>query len=111
MAIGIYFSPAGLSAAKYDECIKLLKKAGAGNPPGRSFHAAFGEKDKLMVFDVWTSQVAFNKFGKTLMPVLQQLGIDPGQPAVMPVHRVIVPAARGASPKKQAKASPRRQKR
>jgi hypothetical protein len=32
MAIGIYFSPVALSAAKYDECIKLLKKAGAGNP-------------------------------------------------------------------------------
>jgi hypothetical protein len=28
MAIGIYFSPAAMSAAKYDECIKLLKKAG-----------------------------------------------------------------------------------
>ena len=95
MAIGIYFSPAAMSAAKYDECIKLLKKAGAGNPAGRSYHAAFGPKDKLMVFDVWTSQAAFDKFGKTLMPILQQLGIDPGQPTVMPVHKVIVPAARG----------------
>ncbi len=81
MAIGIYFSPAAMSAAKYDECIKLLKKAGAGNPAGRSYHAAFGPKDKLMVFDVWTSQAAFDKFGKTLMPILQQLGIDPGQPS------------------------------
>src|ERR671913_554302 len=79
MAIGIYFSPAALSAEKYDECIKLLKKAGAGNPAGRSYHAAFGPKDKLMVFDVWTSQAAFDKFGKTLMPILQQLGIDAGQ--------------------------------
>src|SRR5580692_2602726 len=24
------------------------------------------------------------------MPILQQLGIDPGQPAVMPVHKVIL---------------------
>src|SRR5215813_11719028 len=56
MAIGIYFSPAAMSAEKYDECIKLLKKAGAGNPAGRSYHAAFGPEDKLMVFDVWTSQ-------------------------------------------------------
>jgi hypothetical protein len=69
-----------MSAAKYDECIKLLKKAGAGNPSGRSYHAAFGPKDNLMVFDVWTSQAAFDKFGKTLMPILQQLGIDPGTP-------------------------------
>jgi hypothetical protein len=111
MAIGIYFSPAAMSAAKYDECIKLLKKAGAGNPAGRSYHASFGPKDKLMVFDVWTSQGAFDKFGKTLMPILQQLGIDPGQPTVMPVHKVIVPAAKVAPPRKRAKASTRRQKR
>ena len=111
MAIGIYFSPAAMSAAKYDECIKLLKKAGAGNPAGRSYHAAFGPKDKLMVFDVWTSQAAFDKFGKTLMPILQQLGMDAGQPTVMPVHKVMVPTAKVTSPRKQAKASARRKKR
>jgi len=112
MAIGIYFSPAAMSAAKYDECMKLLKKAGAGKPAGRSYHAAFGEKDKLMVFDVWTSQAAFDKFGKTLMPILQQLGIDPGPQNVMPVHKVIVPTAKVTSPRKPAKDSPaRRQKR
>jgi hypothetical protein len=111
MAIGIYFSAAGMSAAKYDECIKLLKKAGAGNPSGRSYHTAFGPKDNLMVFDVWTSQAAFDKFGKTLMPILQQLGIDPGTPAVMPVHKVILPAPKVTSPGKQAKAPARRKKR
>ena len=31
-----------------------------------------------MVFDVWTSQEAFDRFAKTLMPILQQLGVDPG---------------------------------
>ena len=107
MAIGVYFSPAAMTAAKYDECIKLLKKAGAGHPAGRSYHSSFGPKDKLMVFDVWTSQAAFDKFGKTLMPILQQLGID-GQPTVMPVHKVIAPAAKVAVPKKKAKASARR---
>jgi hypothetical protein len=111
MAIGIYFSAAGMSAAKYDECIKLLKKAGAGNPAGRSYHAAFGPKDNLMVFDVWTSQAAFDKFGKTLMPILQQLGIDLGTPAVMPVHKVILPAPKVTSPGKQAKGPASRKKR
>ena len=95
MAIGMSFSPAALSAAQYDECIRLLKKAGAGQPAGRSFHGAFGPNDKLMVFEVWTSQSAFDRFGKTLMPILQQLGIDPGQPTVMPVHKVTVPGAKG----------------
>ena len=111
MAIGVYFSPAAMSAAKYDECIKLLKKAGAGSPAGRSYHAAFGPKENLMVFDVWSSQAAFDKFGKTLMPILQQLGLDPGQPAVMPVHKVILPAPKVTSPGKQSKASASRKKR
>jgi len=110
MAIGIYFSPAAMSAAKYDECIKLLRKAGAGDPPGRTYHASFGPKEKLMVFDVWTSQAAFDKFGKTLMPILQQLGIDPGQPSVMPMHKVIVPAAKAASSGKRVKPNPARRK-
>lgn len=111
MAIGVYFSPAAMSAAKYDECIKLLKKAGAGNPPGRSYHASFGPKDKLMVFDVWTSQAAFDKFGKTLMPIMQQLGIEGGEPTVMPVHKVILPAKKTAPAKKKAKAAASKKKR
>jgi hypothetical protein len=92
---------------------QIVEEGRAGNPPGRSYHAAFGPKDKLMVFDVWTSQAAFDKFGKRLMPILQQLGIDSGQPTVMPVHKVIVPTAKVTSPKnkKKAKASARGKKR
>jgi hypothetical protein len=106
MAIGIYFNPPAFTAEKYDECIKLLKKAGVGNPAGRSYHAAFGPKDKLMVFDVWTSQAAFDKFSKKLLPILQQLGVDGGKPTVMPVHKIILPAPKAPAPpaKKQAKA-------
>ena len=77
MAIGIYFSPPAMSTAQYDKCIKLLKKAGAGSPSGRSYTAAFGPPN-LMVFDVWTSQAAFDKFGKTLMPILGESGSMPG---------------------------------
>lgn len=111
MAIGIYFAPAAMSSDKYDECIKLLRKAGAGNPPGRSYHAAFGPKDKLMVFDVWTSQAAFDRFGRTLMPIMQGLGLDPGQPAIMPMHKVIVPAPRVASvARKRTMAAPARRR-
>ncbi len=112
MAIGVYFHPPAMSAAKYDECIKALKKAGAGSPAGRSYHSAFGPPDKLMVFDVWTSQAAFDKFGKTLGPILQQLGIDAGQPMVMPVHKVIVPPAKAAAPAPKQKAkAPAKKKR
>jgi len=102
MAIGIYFAPPAMSKKKYDACITLLRQAGAGNPPGRAYHSSFGPKNRLMVFDVWTSQAAFDRFSKTLGPIMEQLGIDPGTPTVMPIHKVIVPPAKKAA-KKTAK--------
>jgi hypothetical protein len=38
---------------------------------------------------VWDSQESFDKFGATLMPILNEMGVDPGQPAVMPVHNML----------------------
>jgi hypothetical protein len=89
MAIGIYFNPASMSGAQYDDVIRRLDAAGAGKPAGRLYHACFGSSDKLQVFDVWESQEAFDAFGATLMPILQAVGLDPGQPMVEPVHNVI----------------------
>jgi hypothetical protein len=108
MAIGVYFSPAAMSAEKYDECIELLRKAGAGHPNGRTYHVCFGPSTGLSVFDVWTSQAAFDKFGKTLMPIMQQIGVDAGQPQIVPIHKVITrpKAAPAAKKKKRAKAKP-----
>ena len=89
MAIGVYFNPASMNAAQYDEIIRRLDAAGAGEPAGRLHHACFGSNDKLQVFDVWESQQDFDKFGATLMPILQQAGVDSGQPMVEQVHNVI----------------------
>jgi len=55
-----------------------------------------------MVFDVWTPQAAFERFGKTLLPILQGVGVDPGQPSVMPMYRVSVPSARVKAKKTSA---------
>jgi hypothetical protein len=95
MAIGVYFAPTTMTRQQYFECIKRLKKAGAGHPTGRVYHACFGTGDRIQVFDVWTSQAAFDKFGRTLMPILQDMGTDSGTPVVMDMHNVITrPAAR-----------------
>src|SRR5438876_4478537 len=91
MALGFYFAPDSMSASKYDEIIRRLKAAKAAHPAGRSYHAAFGPSEKLQVFDVWDSQASFDDFGATLMPILQGMGVDPGQPMVAEVHSVIVP--------------------
>lgn len=89
MAIGIYVNPTSMTAAQYDDIIGRLDAAGAGKPAGRLYHACFGSGDKLQVFDIWESQQAFDKFGETLMPILQEIGLDAGQPMAEPVHNVI----------------------
>ena len=109
MALGFYFGQSGLDVDKYSECIKRLKKAGAAHPTGRSYHSAFGPADKLMIFDIWTSQAAFDKFGKTLMPILKELGAEPAPPSVMQIHNVIKPIAARAKKRAPAKrAAPKR---
>jgi hypothetical protein len=89
MALGIYFGQGNFPADKYDEAIRRLEAAGAGAPPGRSYHVALEVDGKINVFDVWESQEAFDAFGATLMPILTEMGIDPGPPAVMPARNVI----------------------
>jgi len=89
MAIGLYFHPGNMTADQYDTVIKELDAAGAGSPKGRLHHSAFGPPENIMVYDVWTSQEDFEEFGKTLMPILEKLGVDAGQPDIMPVHNMI----------------------
>jgi len=90
MALAFYFAPESLSTEQYDELIRRLDAAGAGSPPGRSYHCAFAGDGGVQVFDVWDSQESFDKFGKTLIPIMAELGTDPGQPQVAEVHNVIV---------------------
>ena len=90
MAIGAYFTPESFPVDKYDSTLSDLEGAGAGAPAGRLYHCAMESPGGVHVFDVWESQEAFDAFGATLMPILTELGVDPGPPAPMPVHNVIV---------------------
>ena len=89
MAIAVYFHPESMNADQYEEAIKRLDAAGVGTPAGRLHHSAFGPSDHLMVYDVWDSPESFQKFGETLMPILAEIGFDPGQPDIMPLHNLI----------------------
>ena len=89
MALGFYFSPSGFTPENYDEAVRRLEEAGAGAPEGRSNHFALETNGEIQVFDVWESQEAFEAFGATLVPIMAELGADPGQPMVSRVHNVI----------------------
>jgi hypothetical protein len=89
MAIAIYFHPDAMSAKQYDEIMARLDATGQGKPKGPAHHSTFGPDDHLMVYDIWDSQEDFDAFGQTLMPILADIGVDAGQPDVMPVHRIV----------------------
>jgi len=89
MALAILFNQASMNATQYDACIKRLEAAGAGSPKGRLYHVCFGTDDQRRVLDIWDSMESFEKFGQVLVPILQQLGANPGQPEIFPLHNTI----------------------
>jgi hypothetical protein len=89
MSFVLTFTPPGFTAAKYDETVKKLNDAGAGAPKGRSYHVCYGDPNGVHVTDVWDSMENFQAFGETLLPIMQSLGVDPGQPVPLQVHNII----------------------
>lgn len=89
MAIVVRFTPKSMSTAQYDEILSKLEAAGAGKPKGRLFGVAFGPHNALLVSDVWDSQENFDAFGQILMPILQEVGVDPGTPVIIEAYNTI----------------------
>ena len=88
MAIAAYFHPKNMTLAQFNEIHQRLEKAGAEPDPHRLHHSCFGEDGDLMVYDIWDSPESFQAFGQVLMPILAEVGVDPGQPAVMPIRKL-----------------------
>jgi len=89
MALGIYFMHGGFTAEKYGQALSELEAAGAGAPKGRTLHVALESDGEIQVFDIWESHEEFEAFGATLMPILEGLGVELGEPMVASVHNVI----------------------
>lgn len=90
MSILTVFELSTMTVDKYNKAIKGLEEAGEGNPVGRQFHIASVQEDgSVIVTDIWESAELLDKFGKTLVPVLQKAGVEPVQPKVYPVQNYI----------------------
>jgi len=85
------FTPASMNAEQYHEVHRRLTEAGAGQPDGRVFHVCSGTGDRLCVVDVWESAEQFAAFGQKLMPILAEVGVDPGVPDMQPVLLALDP--------------------
>lgn len=88
MAIAVKFEAEPTTREKYDAARKRLEDAGDWPAPGVVFHAAYGESDVEGVFEVWESREAFEEFGSKLMPLLDELGINAGEPQVRNVYKL-----------------------
>jgi hypothetical protein len=87
MAIVVKFSVSNCSAEKYDEVLRRLEAAGAVAPAGQLFHVSYGSRDNIQVIDVFDSQQSLENFGKTLVPILDEMGIK-AQPEVHEAYKI-----------------------
>ena len=89
MSILVRFAPQSLPTERYDETIRKLEETGDLPPDGQEYHVCFGTDGNLAVSEIWDSREQFEAFGERLMPVLAEVGIDPGEPQIIEIHNII----------------------
>jgi hypothetical protein len=89
MSILIRFAPPALTADQYEESVRKLEAAGDFPPAGLDYHVCFGTEGSLRVSEIWDSRQQFEAFGERLMPILADVGIDPGEPEILEIHNII----------------------
>lgn len=89
MSLLIRFAPPSLTAEQYDNAVRRLNEEGVFPADGLDYEICFGSGDKHKVSQVWDSKEQLDAFGARLMPILAELGINPGEPEVVEVHNII----------------------
>jgi len=89
MSIVVRFTPPSLTQEQYDESVRRLQEQGIFPPEGMDYHICFGEQGRLRVSEIWDSREQWQAFGEQLMPVLADIGIEPGDPDVFEVHNIV----------------------
>jgi hypothetical protein len=90
MSVLVRFAPADSTTTdQYDDVIRRLEEAGDFPPDGLDLHVCFVADGNVRVSEVWDSKEQFEAFGPRLLPVLEEVGIDPGGPELFEVHNVI----------------------
>ena len=89
MSILVRFTPANVTAQQYDESVRRIQEVGEWPPDGLEYHVAFGLDGSLKVSEIWDSREQWEEFGKRLMPLLADIGIQAGEPEVLPIHNIV----------------------
>ena len=78
-----------MTAQQYDDALRRIEQVGDWPADGLEYHVCFGAEGNLTVSEIWDSQEQFEAFGERLMPVLAEVGIEPGEPEIVEVHNTI----------------------
>jgi hypothetical protein len=90
MSMLVRFAPASATTTEqYDDTIRRLEQAGDFPPDGMEYHVCFLVDGNVRVSEIWNSREQFNAFGERLMPLLAEVGIDPGEPEILEIHNII----------------------
>jgi len=89
MSILCRFTPSSVTTEQYEESVRRLRESGDFPAEGMDYHCAFFVDGSLRVSEVWDSREQWEAFGERLMPVLADIGIEPGEPEVLEVHNIV----------------------
>ena len=90
MSLLVRFAPASeTTTAQYDDTIDRLGAAGEFPPDGLELHVCFLADGDVRVSEIWDSREQLEAFAAHLMPILNDVGIDPGEPEILEIHNII----------------------
>ena len=89
MSVLVRFSPPSMTAAQYDAILARLYEEGVQPAPGLELEVCYGSGDQMKVSVLFDSQEHLDAFGARLMPILEEVGMDAGEPEVLEVHNII----------------------
>jgi hypothetical protein len=89
MSILARFTPESVTTDQYDESVRRIEQGGDFPPEGMEYHVCFLVDGQARVSEIWDSREQFEAFGERLMPVLSEMGINPGEPELLEVHNIV----------------------
>ena len=89
MSVLVRFSPPSMTAVQYDAILSRLYEESVQPAPGLELEVCYGSGDQMKVSVLFDSQEHLDAFGARLMPILEEVGMDPGEPEVLEVHNII----------------------
>ncbi len=89
MSVLVRFTPESVTTEQYDESIRRLQEGGDFPPEGMDYHVCFLADGKVRVSEIFDSREQLDAWGQRLMPLLAEIGIEPGEPEMFEIHNIV----------------------